>query len=52
MMNPTALTNLELKKHLFTFQDAQGNLKQDGPVMLHLLLLMADPATNVRIKNH
>ena len=51
-MTPTALTNLELKRHLFTFQDAQGNLKQDGPMMLYLLLLKADPSTSVSIENH
>lgn len=33
----TALQNLELKKHLFTFQDAQGKV---------------DPSTNVGIENH
>jgi hypothetical protein len=51
-LTPTALKNLDLKKHLFTFQDAEGNLKQDGPTMLLLLLLKADPSTNVGIENH
>jgi uncharacterized Zn ribbon protein len=51
-LTPTALQNLDLKKHLFTFQDAQGNLRQDGPTMLLLLLLKVDPSTNVGIENH
>jgi hypothetical protein len=37
---------------LFTFQDAQGNLKQDGPTMLFLVLIKIDPATSISIKNH
>lgn len=51
-LTPTALSNLELSKHLFTFQDQAGHLKQDGPTMLYLVLLKIDPSTSVSIENH
>jgi hypothetical protein len=47
-----ALNNLDLKKHQFTFRDAIGNLMQDGPTMLMLLLLKADPSTSVSTENY
>ena len=51
-LTPTALSNLELSKHLFTFEDHAGHLKQDGPTMLFLVLLKIDPSTSVSIENH
>lgn len=41
-LTPTALSNLELSKHLFTFEDAAGHMKQNGPIMLYLVLLKVD----------
>ena len=51
-LTPGALSNLQLSKHLYTFQDADGNLKQDGPTMLLMLLRKVDPSTAVSIENH
>ena len=51
-LTPTALSNLQLTKHEFTFIDSNGNLSQDGPVMLVKLLCKVDPATSVSIENH
>ena len=51
-LTPGALANLQLSKHEFTFVDSDGNMHQDGPVMLHKLLCKVDPATSVSIENH
>eukprot|EP00956_Cyclotella_meneghiniana_P036770 scaffold130371_cov40-Cyclotella_meneghiniana.AAC.2 len=47
-----SMTESMLSKHEFTFIDSDGNMHQDGPVMLHMLLCKVDPATSVSIENH
>lgn len=51
-LTPAAITNLDRSKHLFTFVESDGSVKQDGPTMLLLLLRKVDPTTTVSTENH
>ena len=51
-MSAGALRNLQLKKHQFSFIGNDGDIVQDGPTMLYLLLCKGDPSTTVSNDNH
>ncbi len=51
-MDPSALAALTLEKAKFTFVDANGIEKQDGPTKLFILLKTLDPSTAINIENH
>lgn len=51
-LTPSAINNLDLKRHFFTFADANGHHHQDGPTMLLMILQKVDPSTSVSTENH
>ena len=51
-LEPNALAAIALEKEKFTFTDASGNEKQDGPTKLYLYLKKLDPSTAINIENH
>jgi hypothetical protein len=51
-LTPSAINNLDLKRHFFTFADANGHHHQDGPTMLLMILQKVDPLTSVSTENH
>lgn len=51
-LDPTTLDNLRLSSDLFSFTDGHGEIKEDGPTKLYLLLKAQDPSTIVNIENH